>query len=234
MKPIALLMLALFGGPEARPSAREAAARLGLEGPPVRLEHFRVGEGSGAATATLRRVRSSREAWQLHRTVEVPVAEVAWHLVESFGPEGARSIHREVRQGAARAVRIDWGEQGAIVHCHGEGESRRFADPDIERALGRLALLELARFAPDRAAGVWRVPEPSTGRFEALSCRSFSVRVPGALGPAWRGVELRDEDGRSRALALWWGVELMAFREGAGGPLFRRIPDPATQVASFR
>lgn len=211
-----------------------------LSGPSVRIETFRTGEEPGAASCTWRRVRSSREVWQLHRTLEVPSAEVSWHQVETFRAKGHRSVHREVRARAGRTVRAEWSEgtsgayaddsksSSVTVHSHGEGEPLQFELTPGPRAITRLALLELARMEPDRAEGRFLMLEPSTGRFEPVETTWLRRPRGAGCGPGLRALLIHESDspgslGRNRGFAAWVGPQLLAFRDGSGGPVFRRF-----------
>ena len=206
-----------------------------LPGPAVRIETFRTGEGPDAASCTWRRVRSSRDVWQLHRTLEAPSADVAWHQVETICARGHRSVYREVRARAARTVRAEWSEgEGDVepgtvtVHSHGEGEPLQFELTPGPRAITRLALLELARIEPDRAEGSFQMLEPSTGRFELVETTWLKLPSRAGSSPGLRVLLIQElglpgKIGRSRGFAAWVGPQLLAFRDGAGGPIFRRF-----------
>ncbi len=252
---LALLATSAFsasGSPLQEPAAQGPERSLtrqlqGLPGPAVRIETFQAGEGAEAALCTWRRVRSSRDVWQLHRTLEAPPAGVAWHQVETFCDRGHRSVHREVRARAGRTVRAEWSEGGedarlgtVTVHSHGEGEPFQFELTPGPRAITRLALLELARIEPGRAEGRFQMLEPSTGRFELVETTWLKLPPTAVCGPGLRALLIHEpglpgKSGRSRGFAVWVGPQLLAFRDSAGGPVFRRssgVPEAALPAPS--
>ena len=119
------------------------------------------------------------------------------------------------------------------MYYHGEGAAQQFESAPGPFAISRTALLELARFRPSLATGRFEVLEPSTGRFETLELNWLQTSSWGISGLAPRVLLLREPAGRNRGFAAWLGHELVAFRDGPSGPVFRRdFEQPGAAVES--